>query len=106
MNIRGLFKGISPLVGDAGVSIEVFADLIQQLNKCWRKGRTMFSWIPNAYIKYPCTYEGLRAAQMSVERGGPSQYHVVFLTEPGRGRLCRYSGLQSPSICLPIYRST
>ncbi len=29
----------------------------------------MFSWIPNAHIKYPCTAEGLRAAQMSVEHG-------------------------------------
>jgi transaldolase len=29
----------------------------------------MFTWIPNAYIKYPCIREGLRAAKMSVERG-------------------------------------
>jgi transaldolase len=29
----------------------------------------MFSWIPNAYIKYPCTHEGLRAAEMSVRKG-------------------------------------
>jgi transaldolase len=28
----------------------------------------MFSWIPNAYIKYPCTREGLRAAEMSIPR--------------------------------------
>ena len=32
------------------------------------QGREVFSWIPNAYIKYPCTAEGLRAAQMSVRQ--------------------------------------
>jgi transaldolase len=33
------------------------------------QGEQMFTWIPNAYIKYPCIREGLRAAKMSVERG-------------------------------------
>jgi transaldolase len=28
----------------------------------------MFTWIPNAYVKFPCTHEGLRAAEMSVQR--------------------------------------
>jgi len=43
---RKIVQAIPPLVGDAGVPIEVFADI----------GTTeMFSWIPNAYIKYPCT---------------------------------------------------
>ena len=32
------------------------------------QGEEMFSWIPNAYVKYPCTREGLRAAEMSVQR--------------------------------------
>src|SRR6185312_798079 len=35
----------------------------------FRQGKDMFSWIPNAYVKYPCTAEGLRAAHMSVEAG-------------------------------------
>lgn len=32
------------------------------------QGEEMFSWIPNAYIKYPCIREGLRASKLSVER--------------------------------------
>jgi hypothetical protein len=28
-----------------------------------RQGQDMFSWIPNAYVKYPCTAEGFRAAR-------------------------------------------
>src|SRR5262249_29880056 len=57
---RKIVEAISPLVGAAGVSIEVFAeDMLDQ-------AREMFTWIPNAFIKYPCTREGLRAAERSV----------------------------------------
>jgi hypothetical protein len=52
-----------PIVGDAGVSIEVFADLDTPAERMVAEGRDMFSWIPNTYIKFPCTHEGLRAAQ-------------------------------------------
>jgi transaldolase len=69
---RKIVQAISPLVGDAGVSIEVFADLDTTAEDMLAQGKEMFSWIPNAYIKYPCTREGLRAAQMSV----PLQFRV------------------------------
>src|ERR1700730_2942136 len=64
---RKIVQSISPLVGDAGVSIEVFADLNTTAEEMLAQGQEMFSWIPNAYIKYTCTHEGLRAAQMSVQ---------------------------------------
>ncbi len=66
---RKIVQEISPLVGDAGVSIEVFADLNTPAKEMLRQGREMNSWIPNAYIKYPCTAEGLKAAQASVAEG-------------------------------------
>lgn len=66
---KKIVQKISPLVGDAGVSIEVFADLDSSAEQMLAQGEEMFSWIPNAYIKYPCTHEGLRAANMSVRRG-------------------------------------
>lgn len=66
---KRIVQSISPLVGDAGVSIEVFADLDTPAEQMLAQGRDMFSWIGNAYIKYPCTHEGLRAAQMSVREG-------------------------------------
>lgn len=46
-------QSISPLVGDAGVSIEVFADLGTRAEQMLAQGEEMFSWIPNAYVKYP-----------------------------------------------------
>jgi transaldolase len=65
---RRIVQAISPLVGDAGVSIEVFADMDTKAEEMLAQGEEMFSWIPNAYIKYPCTREGLRAAEISVRR--------------------------------------
>jgi len=65
---KKIVQTISPLVGEAGVSIEVFSDEKTSAQEMFSQGREMFSWIPNAYIKYPCTAEGLRAAQMSVQR--------------------------------------
>ena len=65
---KKIVQSISPLVGDAGVSIEVFADLDSRAEEMLAQGQDMFTWIPNAYVKYPCTHEGLRAAGMSVQK--------------------------------------
>jgi len=65
---RKIVQAVSPLVGDAGVSIEVFADMDTKAEEMLAQGEEMFAWIPNAYIKYPCTREGLRAAEISVGR--------------------------------------
>src|SRR6516165_6672029 len=63
---RKIVEAISPLVGDAGVSIEVFAEENTTAEDMLDQAREMFTWIPNAFIKYPCTREGLCAAQQSV----------------------------------------
>ena len=64
---KDIVSKISPLVGSAGVSIEVFADFDTSAEQMLAQGQEMFAWIPNAYIKYPCIPEGLRAAKMSIE---------------------------------------
>jgi len=66
---RRIVQQISPLVGDAGVSIEVFADLDTTADQMFNQGQEMFTWATNAYIKYPCTSEGLKAAHRSVAAG-------------------------------------
>jgi len=66
---RNIVRTISPLVGNAGVSIEVFAEANTTAEEMFDQGQEMFTWIPNAFIKYPCTAEGLRAAKQSVSSG-------------------------------------
>ena len=65
---KKIVQSISPLVGNAGVSIEVFADPDSRVEEMLAQGQDMFTWIPNAYVKYPCTHEGLRAAGMWVQK--------------------------------------
>jgi len=52
---KKIVQSISPLVGDAGVSIEVFADLDSRAEEMFAQGQEIFTWIPHAYVKYPCT---------------------------------------------------
>ena len=66
---KQIVEKISPLVGSAGVSIEVYADFDTTAATMLAQGEEMFRWIPNAYIKYPCIPEGLKAAKMSVAKG-------------------------------------
>ena len=46
---RKIVQAISPLIGDAGVSIEVFADIGTTAEEMLAQGEEMFSWVPNAY---------------------------------------------------------
>lgn len=78
---KKIVQAISPLVGKAGVSIEVFADFDTKAEEMLAQGKEMFAWIPNAYIKYPCTHEGLRAAELSVQQGIRVNMTLCFTQE-------------------------
>ena len=85
-------------MGNAGVSIEVFADFDTTAEDMLAQGREMFSWIPNAYTKNPCTKEGLRAAQASVHQDIRVNHDAVLFARAGRCRLRRDEGLKTASL--------
>ena len=99
---RKIVQTISPLVGDAGVSIEVFADLDTSSEQMLEQGLEMFSWIPNAYIKYPCTHEGLRAAQMSVKKGIRVNMTLCFSQEQAAAVYAATKGAKDPVYVSPF----
>ena len=99
---KKIVQSISPLVGDAGVSIEVFADLNTSAEEMITQGREMFSWIPNAYIKYPCTHEGLRAAQMSVEEKIRVNITLCFSQEQAAAVYAATKGSKEPVYVSPF----
>lgn len=99
---KSIVRRISPLVGDAGVSIEVFADLDTAAEQMLVQGREMFSWIPNAYIKYPCTHEGLRAAQMSVREGIRVNLTLCFSQEQAAAVYGATKGTAAPAYVSPF----
>jgi len=99
---RKIVQAISPLVGDADVSIEVFADLDTKAEEMLAQGEEMFSWIPNAYIKYPCTHEGLRAAEMSVARQIRVNMTLCFSQEQAAAVYAATSGSREPVYVSPF----
>jgi transaldolase len=99
---RKIVQAISPLVGDAGVSIEVFADLDTSAEEMFSQGKEMFSWIPNAYIKYPCTHEGLRAAEMSVRQQIRVNITLCFSQEQAAAVYAATKGSKEPVYVSPF----
>jgi transaldolase len=99
---KKIVQAISPLVGDAGVSIEVFADFDTTGEQMLAQGRDMFSWIPNAYVKYPCTHEGLRAAQMSVREGIRVNMTLCFSQEQAAAVFAATKGSKEPVYVSPF----
>jgi transaldolase len=99
---KKIVQTISPLVGDAGVSIEVFSDEKTTASEMLDQGREMFLWIPNAYIKYPCTAEGLRAAQMSVKQGMRVNMTLCFSQQQAAAVYAATKGTKEPAYVSPF----
>src|SRR5262249_2740634 len=62
----------------------------------------MFSWIPNAYIKYPCTAEGLRAAQRSVKQGIRVNMTLCFSQQQAAAVYAATKGTKQPAYVSPF----
>ena len=99
---KKIVRSISPLVGDAGVSIEVFADLDTPAEDMLAQGEEMFSWVPNAYVKYPCTHEGLRAAQLSVQKSIRVNITLCFSQEQAAAVYAATKGSKAPVYVSPF----
>ena len=99
---RKIVQAISPIVGNAGVSIEVFADLDTSAEEMFSQGKRMFSWIPNAYVKYPCTHEGLRAAEMSVRQQIRVNITLCFSQEQAAAVYAATKGSKEPVYVSPF----
>ena len=99
---KRIVQTLSPMVGDAGVSIEVFADLNTSAEQMLAQGEEMFAWIPNAYIKYPCTHEGLRAAQLSVRKNIRVNMTLCFSQEQAAAVYAATKGSREPVYVSPF----
>ena len=66
---RGVVKETSSLIPEGSISVEVYADRSTPSEKMLEQGKEMFSWIPNAHVKFPLTKEGLKAAVQALEGG-------------------------------------
>jgi transaldolase len=99
---KKIVETVSPLVGEAGVSIEVFADEKTTAQEMFEQGKEMFTWIPNGYIKYPTTTEGLRAAQMSVRQSMRVNMTLCFSQQQAAAVYAATKGTKQPVYVSPF----
>jgi transaldolase len=63
---RDVVQKISSMIPEGSISVEVYADPASRAEVMLAQGKEMFSWIPNAHIKFPTSKEGLEAASQAV----------------------------------------
>lgn len=78
---RDVVKKISSMVPLGSVSVEVYADLSTKADEMMKKAKEMFSWIPNAHVKFPTTTEGLKAAEQAIREGMRVNLTLCFSQE-------------------------
>jgi transaldolase len=78
---RDVVKKISSMIPQGSVSVEVYSDLKTKADTMLRQAREMFSWIPNAHVKFPSTTEGLKAAEQAVKEGMRVNLTLCFSQE-------------------------
>lgn len=78
---RDVVMKISALIPSGSVSVEVYADPSTRADGMMQQGREMFSWIPNAHIKFPTSQEGLSAAERAVKGGMRVNMTLCFSQE-------------------------
>jgi len=80
---RQVVQEIAGLIPEGSVSVEVYAQPDTSADRMLEQGRKMFSWIPNAQIKFPCSYEGFKAAEQAVVQNLKVNMTLCFRQEQG-----------------------
>ena len=101
---KKIVQSISPLVGDAGVSIEVFADLDSRAEEMLAQGQEMFTWIPNAYVEISVHPRGLASRTNVGAKGYSGQHDSVLFAGASRCRICRNQGIEGAGVCITVCR--
>jgi len=66
---KDVVKTISSMIPEGSISVEVYAEPLSNATDMVHQGMEMFSWIPNAHIKFPTSHEGLKAANTAIAQG-------------------------------------
>jgi transaldolase len=74
-------KEISKLIPQGSISVEVYSDLSTLSEAMLKQAKEMFSWIPNAHIKFPVSQQGLKAAEQAIKSGLRVNLTLCFTQE-------------------------
>jgi len=78
---KGVVNNLSTMIPEGSISIEVYADNSTSAANMLTQGKEMFTWIPNAHIKFPTNTAGLEAAERAVKDGMRVNMTLVFQQE-------------------------
>lgn len=78
---KAVVKEISSLIPQGSISVEVYADASTQADVMLKQAKEMFSWIPNAHIKFPSSKEGFKAAEQAIKEGLRVNMTLCFTQE-------------------------
>lgn len=78
---REVVNKISSMIPQGSVSVEVYADPSTKAETMLKQAKEMFSWIPNAHVKFPTSTEGLTAAEQAVKDGMRVNLTLCFSQE-------------------------
>ncbi|MBI2621224.1 MAG: transaldolase [Candidatus Levybacteria bacterium] len=89
---------ISKLIPEGFVSIEVYADKDSTANEMLSQAKEMYTWIPNAHIKFPINREGLIAARRSIDLGIRVNMTLCFSQEQAAAVYCATKGAKKGDV--------
>lgn len=95
---KNVVKEISLLIPKGSISIEVYADEFTSADQMFNQGREMFTWIPNAHIKYPTTKAGLEAAEKSIKEEMRVNMTLVFSQQQAAAVYCATKGAKKGDV--------
>lgn len=78
---RNVVRRISSLIPAGSVSVEVYSDPSSPADDMLEQGKEMFSWIPNAHVKFPTSHEGLVATARAIKEGLRVNMTLCFTQE-------------------------
>lgn len=78
---KDVVNNLTGMIPEGSISIEVYAEMSTSADEMLAQGREMFTWIPNAQIKFPTNTAGLEAAERAVKEGMRINMTLVFQQE-------------------------
>ncbi|MEN6616874.1 MAG: transaldolase family protein [Syntrophorhabdus sp.] len=75
---RKVVEELSVMMPHGSISVEVYADPSTKSGDMLSQGKEMFSWIPNAQVKFPTSHEGLIAASQALKDGLRTNMTLCF----------------------------
>lgn len=95
---KNVVSEISNLIPHGSISIEVYADSSTKADQMLKKSADMFSWIPNAHIKFPTSKEGLHATEQAVKEGMRVNLTLCFTQEQAAAVYAATSGAKKGDV--------